>query len=55
MYAYTKKIITRLETWDFLFVTGSAEQLMVDVQMHKQNGGSAVTRSLQMLHLLDPG
>ena len=28
MYAYTKKIITRLETWDFLFVTGSAEQLM---------------------------
>ena len=27
----------------------------VDVQMQKQNGGSAVTRSLLMLHLLDPG
>ena len=26
-----------------------------DVQMQKQNGGSAVRRSLQMLHLLDPG
>ena len=28
MYAYTKKIITREETWDFLLVAGSADQLM---------------------------
>ena len=58
-------IITREETWDFLLVTVGASFMgtyivprvcwPVDVQMQKQNGGSAVTRSLQMLHLLDPG
>ena len=52
MYAYTKKIITQLETWEFLRYRVSWP---VDVQMQKQNGGSAVTRSLQMLHILDPG